>query len=62
MKHTIYESPSTHEFAIVRLPATFVEGDELPIPPTVRWFTTREEAVAALPDLFNLDERSSDVS
>ena len=56
MKHTIYEDPVTHKFAIIRLPAKFADGDKLPILPTDRWFSTREEAVAALADLFNEDE------
>lgn len=56
MKHTIYEDPKTHKFAIVRLPPMFVEGDTLTIPLTVRWLNTREEAVAALPDLLNEEE------
>jgi hypothetical protein len=56
MRHTIYEDPITRKFAIVRLPAKFIEGDRLPILPTARWFSTREEAVAALPELFDQDE------
>jgi hypothetical protein len=56
MRHTLYEDPVTHKFALVRMPARFLEGDKLPIPPTVRWFTTREGAVAALPSLFELDD------
>ena len=35
---------------------TFVEGDKLPLPPTVQWLTTREDAVAALPGLFEVDD------
>lgn len=56
MSYTIYEDPITRKFAIIRLPARFADGDKLPIPSTARWFTTREEAVAALPDLLNEDE------
>jgi hypothetical protein len=56
MKHTLYEDPITHKFALIRLPAKFVEGDALPILPTDRWFETREQAVAALPSLLNQDE------
>jgi len=56
MKHTLYEDPVTHKFALVRMPPKFVEGDRLPIPPTVQWFTTREGAVAALPGLFEIDD------
>ena len=56
MKHTIYEDPITHKFALIRLPARFVEGDRLEILPGARWFATHEEAVASLPDLLNLEE------
>jgi hypothetical protein len=56
MKHTIYEDPITHKFALIRLPVKFAEGDKLPILPVTRWFVTREEAVAALPELFTQDE------
>jgi hypothetical protein len=56
MKHTIYEDPITHKFALIRLPMKFADGDKLPILPATRWFVTREEAVAALPELFNQDE------
>jgi hypothetical protein len=56
MKHTIYEDPVTHKFALVRVPEKFTEGDKLPIPPTTEWLTTREDAVAALPGLFEVDE------
>jgi len=56
MKHTIYEDPATQKFAIIEVPPTFADGDTLPIPSSVRWFDTREEAIATLPDLFDLDE------
>ena len=56
MKHTLYENPVTHKFALIRLPATFSDGDPIPILPSDRWFDTREEAVSALPDLFTQDE------
>ncbi len=56
MRHTIYEDPRTHHFALIRLPVKFAEGDKLPIPQGARWFATREEAVAALPGLLNEDE------
>ena len=36
------------------------EGDKLPIPPTAEWLTTREDAVAALPGLFEVDENNDD--
>jgi hypothetical protein len=57
MKYTIYEDPLTHAFALLALPARFVEGDSLPIIDVDRWFASREEAIAALPDLLNRDER-----
>ena len=50
MKHTIYEDPITRKFAFVRLPPKFADGDKLTIPPIARWFSTRDEAVAALQD------------
>lgn len=56
MKHTIYEDPVTHKFALIRLPERFIEGDKLPILPTDRWFETREEVLAALPELFNRED------
>lgn len=56
MKHTIYEDPITHQFTLVRLPEKFIEGDKLPILPAARWFASHDEAVAALPELLNLDE------
>ena len=34
-----------------------MDGDKLPIPTTARWFATREDAVAALPELLNEDDR-----
>jgi hypothetical protein len=54
--YALRRSPITHQFALIRLPATFAEGDAIPILPTDRWFSTREEAVAALPELLNQDE------
>ena len=56
VKHTIYEDPITHKFALIRLPAKFADGDMLPIEPTARWFETREDVVAALSDLFDCEE------
>ena len=60
VKHTIYEDPVTHKFALVRVPANFLDGDKLEIPATARWLTTREDAVAALPSLFEVDEDTTD--
>jgi hypothetical protein len=51
MKYTIYEDPLTHMFALLPLPSKFVEGDKLPIVATDRWFGSRGEAIAALPEL-----------
>jgi hypothetical protein len=56
MKHAIYEDPVTGKFALIRVPQTFAEGDKLPIPPTVQWLDTRDDVVAALPSLLDLDE------
>jgi hypothetical protein len=56
VKHTIYEDPITHKFAVLRLPAKFIDGDKVPVPPSARWFRTRAEALATLSDLFNQDD------
>ena len=56
MRHTLYEDPITHKFALIRLPSAHIEGDTIPIPQTVRWFCTRQEAVARLANLFDEDE------
>jgi hypothetical protein len=56
MKHAIYEDPVTGKFALIRVPQTFAEGDKLPIPPTVQWLDTRDDVVAALPGLLDIDE------
>jgi len=56
MKHTLYEHPTTHKFALIRLPDKFADGDALPTQPTDQWFSTREEALAALPELFKQDD------
>jgi hypothetical protein len=56
MRHALYEHPVTHKFALIRLPERFMDGDAVPIQPTDRWFSTREEAVATLPELLNQDE------
>jgi len=56
MKYTIYEDPLTHKFAFLPLPSRFVEGDKLPLVATDRWFGSRVEAIAALPELFDRDE------
>jgi len=56
VRHTLYEDPVTHKFALIRLPEKFIEGDTLHIPPTGRWFASREEALASLSELLNLEE------
>jgi hypothetical protein len=56
MKYTIYEDPLTHKFALVPLPARFVDGDKLPMVATDRWFDSHAEAIAALPELLNREE------
>jgi hypothetical protein len=56
MRYTIYEDPFTHRFAFLPLPSRFVDGDKLPIVATDRWFGSREEAIAALPELLNREE------
>ena len=60
MKHALYEDPTSHKFALIRLPAKFADGDSIPLRPTDRWFSTREEAIAALPELLNLPELSTE--
>ena len=56
MKYTLYEDPLTHRFAMISVPDRFVAGDKLPIPPATQWFSTREDAIESLRDLFNRDE------
>ncbi len=53
MRHGLYEDPITHRFAVFRLPPNFIDGDEVAIPPMLRWFATREQALATL---FDQDE------
>jgi hypothetical protein len=57
MKYTIYEDPLTHKFALLPLPNRFVDGDKLPIVAIDRWFGSHAEAIAALPELLNREER-----
>ena len=61
MKYAIYEDPLTHKFALLALPSQFVDGDTPPILDVDRWFSSREEVVAALPDLLNREEPDSAV-
>ncbi len=53
----IYEDARTHKFAFLQLPNRFLEGDALPDAAIERWFDSHEEAIAALPELFNRDEQ-----
>jgi hypothetical protein len=55
MRYTIYEDPFTHLFAFLALPRQSVDG-ELPTVAADQWFGSREEALAALPQLFDLDD------
>lgn len=59
MKYALYEDPHTHRFALLALPAKFVEGDQIPITDADQWFGSREEAVAAVPALLNREEQSA---
>ena len=60
LKYMIYEDAITHRFAFFALPNRFVNGDALPIVTPDRWFDSYEEAIAALPELFNRDENEPD--
>jgi hypothetical protein len=53
VKYAVYEDPVTHRFALIWLPDKFFEGDKVQVRPSDRWFESREEAVAALPELLN---------
>ena len=59
MKYTIYEDPHTHKFALIELPPRFLEGDDLPLAEVNHWFGSRDEAIAALPDLLDREEPDS---
>lgn len=56
MKHVLYEHPITCKFALIRLPRQFADGDPVPTSPSDHWFVDREQAIAALPQLFNEDD------
>ena len=56
MKYALCEDPRTHRFAIVPLVSRSGDDEAAPIPATARWFNSREEAIAALPDLLSGDE------
>jgi hypothetical protein len=56
MKYAVYEHPITGKFALVQLPARFVEGDAVPLTNNEQWFDTRDAAVAAVRDLLDRSE------
>ena len=60
MRYTLYEDPRTHAFALLALRSRFTDGDALPVSDVERWFGSRDEAIAALPDL--LDREEADTS
>lgn len=55
-RHTIYEHPITHKFALIRLPAQFADGDPMPLRPTDRWFDTPDGPLAVLSELLNEED------
>jgi hypothetical protein len=57
MKYTLYEDPLTHKFAFLPLPSRFVDGDTLLTVTSDRWFESHAEAITALPELLNREER-----
>ena len=56
MKYAVYEHPMTRKFALVPLPARFVEGDSVPLTNNEQWFDTRDAAVATVRDLLDRPE------
>ena len=60
MRHVLYEDPITRRFALIRLPPKHVEGETVPIPLTARWFSSREEVLARISDLFDCEEDGQD--
>ena len=56
VRHTIYEDPVTHKFALVRVPANFIDGDKLEIPATAHWLTTPGRRRRGPASLFEVDE------
>ena len=57
MKYAMYQHPVTRKFAFIRVPLRFAEGDKLlRIPPDVRWLNTRDDAIAALSGLLDVDD------
>ena len=60
MRHALYQHPITHRFALIRLPRRFADGDPVPLRPSDRWFSNREQAIAALSGLFEADDDRMD--
>ena len=56
MKYAVYEHPMTRKFALVPLPARFVEGDAVPLTNNEQWFDTRDAAMATVRDLLDRPE------
>ena len=56
MRYLIYEDAVTHKFAFFPLPPRFVEGEELPSSSPIGGSILMQEAIAALPELFNRDD------
>ena len=57
MKYAIYQHPVTRKFALIPVPLRFTEGDKLlRIPQNVRWLNTRDDAIAALSGLLDVDD------
>jgi len=56
MKYAVYEHPITRRFALVPLPARFVDGDAVPLTNNELWFDTRDAAIATLRDLLERGE------
>lgn len=56
MKYAVYEHPVTRKFALVPLPARFVEGDAVPLTNTEQWFDTRDAAIATVRGLLDRSE------
>jgi hypothetical protein len=57
VRYTLYEHPLTRRFAFIPLPTGFMDGDKLPVVATERWFGTHAEAIAAVRELLNREER-----
>ena len=56
MRYTLYEHPLTGLFALIPLPARYLDGDALPLDEAGGWFGSHAEAVAAVPGLLHRDE------